>query len=136
MEYVIMVIETYRCVDVLWRYNMRQQVKGNASVSNADQNETLIAAPGSGQSLVITKVTGAITVASTGGAHKIALEDGTGGTQFGVQSSVLAGNFALDFSEQDGGGYQLTENTLLNLTCEGSNAATAFVTALGYKKRV
>lgn len=104
------------------------QVSGTAKVSNADADETVISAPSSGRIRVLSGVI-TVTVASSGGAGIVALEDGVDGTQIFKASAAAVGVHPIDFGEL---GYPLTADTALNLTVEGATTqATARATIVG-----
>jgi len=79
---------------------------------------------------------GAVTISIRGAADTcvVALEDGVGGDRLWevVDSSDgrIDGSYSLFF-----GGYELTANTLLNLTVETA-AATVYVIGQGWRKKV
>lgn len=90
-------------------------VSGTAEVSNADVNETVLAAV-SGKSLRLLKGVVMVTVVADGGGEA-ALEDGAGGTKiFEVDTDAL-GVYPIDFGDE---GYPLTSGNVLNLNVSGA----------------
>jgi len=109
----------------------REKVQGSATVTEAAQNSTVIAAQGAGTRLRIRKAMLTVTLAATGaGGGLVKLEDGSGGEALFTADADAVGFFPIDFGED---GFDLTANTVLNLTVDSAatNEATAFCTAIG-----
>src|SRR3990167_4472968 len=87
-------------------------------------DKTVLAAPGAGKVIRLTKAIISVTVVAASAGGEVALEDGVGGTRFFEADADALGSYQLDFGDE---GYPLTADTLLNLTVDGSagNQATA-----------
>jgi len=106
-----------------------KKVQGTAEAANGDADKTVIAAQGTGKKLRIKKAIVTVTVAAAAAGGEVALEDGVGGTRFFEADADAVGVYVVDFGEE---GYDLSADTLLNLTVDGSsgNQATARCTAI------
>jgi len=108
-------------------------VQGSVSVTDAVADATIIAAPGAGKKIVITKAILTIHTAAVGGAGVLQLENGLNGTAFAVTEgdAITAQPQVFDFGEE---GYELSENTLLNLTTVGAvtTQASGSAVVIGY----
>ena len=100
------------------------KVQGTNEAADGVVDKTVVAAQGAGTKLRIKKAIVTVTVAAVGGGGEVALEDGVGGTRFWEADADAVGSHPIDFGEE---GYDLTANTLLNLTVDG--AATTQATA-------
>lgn len=113
----------------------RRKVQGVIQAANGAADATAIAAPGADKRLRIAKAIVQVTVAASGGGGEVALEDGLNGTRIFVADADAVGTHVVDFGNSNSeSGYDLAENTLLNLTVDGAvtTQATARVTAIGY----
>ena len=104
---------------------------GTEKPVNGAVDKTILAAPGAGKVLHVTRATISVTVVATGGGGEVALEDGAGGTRFFEADADALGVYVLDYGDY---GYPLTANTLLNATVDGgvTTQASARVTAIGW----
>lgn len=111
-------------------FEMYQKQQGTAEAANGDVDKTVIAAPGANKKLRIKKAIVQVTVIATGGGGEVALEDGANGTRFFEADADALGVYVVDFGEE---GYDLSANTVLNLTVDGgvTTQATARCTAIG-----
>jgi len=105
------------------RDELYESTQGTGSLT-AVGDQTIISSPGSGKKLRITHAI--VSVLSVGTDAVIALENGAGGTKFWATNQV--GTHVLNFGPR---GYELSEDTALNLTVETANS-TAYCTAVGY----
>jgi len=105
------------------RDELYESTQGEGSLT-AVGDQTIIAKPGSGKKLRITHAV--VSVLSVGTDAVIALENGAGGTKFWATNQV--GTHTLNFGPR---GYELSEDTALNLTVETANS-TVYCAAVGY----
>src|SRR3990167_2689116 len=103
---------------------------GNRTATNAEQNKTILSAPGANKRLKLCYAIVYVDTAATGGTGEVALEDGSGGTSIFRADADAEGTFRIDFGKE---GYPLSENTVLNLTVDSAvtTQATVTCTALG-----
>jgi len=103
--------------------------QGTAEAANGAVDASVIAAPGAEKKLRIKKAIVQVTVAAVGGGGEVALEDGAGGTRFFEADADAVGVYLVDFGDE---GYDLSANTVLNVTVDGAatTQATARCTAI------
>lgn len=101
-----------------------RKVQGTAQAANGAADATVITAPGAGKVTSLKRGICAVEVIATGGGGEFALEDGVGGTRIIQADADALGVYPFDFGDE---GYNLTANTLLNITVDG--AATTQATA-------
>ncbi len=105
-------------------------VDGTATVAQASEEATILAAQGAGKRIYIQHLAVTVLLAATGGTGEVAVEDGSGGTRLFEADADAVGVYHVDFGQP---GFPLTPNTLLNLTVDGAgtNEATARATFTG-----
>lgn len=115
-------------------FTPRQKVQGTAEAADGSADQTVIAAQGANKIIRVTKAIIQVTVAAVGGGGEVALEDGAGGTRFFEADADAVGIYVMSFADHPDEGWDLTANTLLNITVDGAatTQATARCTAIGY----
>lgn len=106
-----------------------KKVQGTNEAANGAVDKTVLDAQGAATVLRLKKAIIQVTVAATGGGGEVALEDGVGGSRFFEADADALGVYNVDFGEE---GFDLTANTLLNITVDGgaTTQATARCTAV------
>ena len=101
--------------------------QGSTAVSEADQSNELIAAPGAGKSLRLIGGVVCVTLAATGGGGLVSIKDGT--TVIFSANASAVGATPFYFGEQ---GYLVTANAAINVVAEvaTTNEASGNVAAV------
>lgn len=110
-----------------------RKVQGTAQAANGSADATIIPAPGTNSKISIHSGVCAVEIAAVGGSGEFALEDGVNGTRIFQADADAVGTFSFNFGDE---GYDLTANTLLNITVDGAvtTQATASCSVVGEVK--
>ena len=107
--------------------------QGSITATDALSTRIVIAAPGAGKAIIVTKVHLTVHLAAVGGGGVIQLEDGAGGTAFCVTDADARTTRpqVFDFGVE---GYELSENTNLILTVKSAvtTQASGSAVVIGY----
>lgn len=102
------------------------------NVTNVAGNSTFIAAPGAGLAIRLISCNMGLGQSVAAGAFELAIQDGVGGTGIGNISLQSPGERWHELVGIPEPGYQLSEDTLLNISRIGSIAGPSSVRCYAY----